>query len=258
MNTSRRSLCIVSRDPLQCSELVLTLQASLDPDDAVEIVMDRRRARDEFDTKSGTPAPVSVERRHNPDVDLTVRTKGFAIVPAVPMTSRPREEPDAEDRARFENVLSFKRRHESRSGRVVGAAGAVMVALILAPPPSGFSGRALRDVTSSAELTQPQASGPAPPLDRVEPLVAPRASDVARPAPRAPSPRIATATRPNPSHAAAMRTTAAPPTPTKHPSSSNGATDTYAARVEDATERAVSKAKRLIDRVKSKVINAFR
>jgi len=258
MNTSRRSLCIVSRDPLQCSELVLTLQASLDPDDAVEIVMDRRRARDEFDTKSGTPAPVSDERRHNPDVDLTVRTKGFAIVPAVPMTSRPREEPDAEDRARFENVLSFKRRHESRSGRVVGAAGAVMVALILAPPQSGFSGRALRDVTSSAELTQPQASGPAPPLDRVEPLVAPRASDVARPAPRAPSPRIATATRLNPSHAAAMRTTAAPPTPTKHPSSSNGATDTYAARVEDATERAVSKAKRLIDRVKSKVINAFR
>jgi len=258
MNTSRRSLCIVSRDPLRCSELVLTLQASLDPDDAVEIVMDRRRARDVFDTKSGTPELVCVERRHNPDVDLTVRTKGFAIVPAVPMTSRPREETDAEDRARFENVLSFKRRHESRSGRVVGAAGAVMVALILAPPPSGFSGRALRDVTSSAELTQPEASGPAPPLDRVEPLVAPRASDAARPAPRAPSPRIATATRPNPSHPAAMRTTAAPPTPTKYPSSSNGAIETYAARAEDATERAVSKAKRLIDRVKSKVINAFR
>jgi hypothetical protein len=258
MNTSRRSLCIVSRDPLQCSELVLTLQASLDPDDEVEIVMDRRRARDVFDTKSGAAEPVSVERRHNPDVDLAVRTKGFAIVPAVPMTSRPREEPDAEERARFENIVSFKRRHESRSGRVVGTAGVVMVALILAPPPSGFSGRALRDVTSSAELTQPEPSGPAPPLDRVESIVAPRASDVAPPAPRAPSPRVATATRPNPSHPAAMRTTAAPPTPTKHPSSSNGAIETYAARVEDATERAVSKAKRLIDRVKSKVINAFR
>jgi len=55
-----------------------------------------------------------------------------------------------------------------------------------------------------------------------------------------------------------MRTTAAPPTPTKHPSSSNGVIETYAARVEDATERAVSKAKGLIDRVKSKVIDAFR
>jgi hypothetical protein len=76
---------------------------------------------------------VSVERRHNPDVDLGVRTKGFVIVPAVPMTSRPREEPDAEERVRFENI----QRHESRSGRVVGAAGAVMVPLILAPPPSG-------------------------------------------------------------------------------------------------------------------------
>jgi hypothetical protein len=133
MQTSRGSLCIVSRDPLQCSELVLSLQASLDPEDEVEIVMDRRRARDVFDTTSGEPEPVSVERRHNPDVDLGVRTKGFVIVPAVPMTSRPREEPDAEERVRFENI----QRHESRSGRVVGAAGAVMVALILAPPPSG-------------------------------------------------------------------------------------------------------------------------
>ena len=59
MKTSRRSLCIVSCDPLQCSELVLSLQASLDPDDEVEIVMDRRRARDVFDTKSGAPEPVS-------------------------------------------------------------------------------------------------------------------------------------------------------------------------------------------------------
>jgi hypothetical protein len=258
MNSSRRSLCVVSRDPLRCSELVLSLQASLDPDDEVEIVMDRRRARDVFDTKSGAPEPVSVERRHNPDVDLALRTKGFAIVRAAPLTSRAAEEPDADDRARFENVLSFKRRHESRSGRVVGAAGAVMVALILAPPPSGFSGRALRDATSSADLTQPEASGPVPRLDRIEPIVAPRAPDVARPAPRAASPRIATATRPNPSHPAAMRTTAAPPTPIKHPSSSNGAIETYAARVEDATERAVSKAKGLIDRVKSKVIDAFR
>jgi hypothetical protein len=185
MTTSRRSLCIVSRDPLQCSELVLSLQASLDPDDEVEIVMDRRPAGDVFDTKSGAPAAVSVERRHNPDVDLALRTKGFAIVPAVPMTSRPREEPDAEERARFENILSFKRRHESRSGRVVGAAGAVMVALILAP-----------------------------------------------------SPAKSAATR------------------TGDPSSASGAIELYAARVGDATERVVSKAKDLIDRVKSEVIGS--
>jgi hypothetical protein len=144
MNPSRRSLCVVSRDPLQCSELVLSLQASLDPDDEVEIIMDRRRTRDEFDTRSGAPDPTSVERRHNPDVDLAVRTKGFAIVPAAPLTSRAGEEPDADERARFENILSFKRRHESRSGRVVGAAGAVTVgsswSLLRADSPVGPPG----------------------------------------------------------------------------------------------------------------------
>ncbi len=36
MNPARRSLCIVSRDPLQCSELVLSLQSLLDPDDEVD------------------------------------------------------------------------------------------------------------------------------------------------------------------------------------------------------------------------------
>jgi hypothetical protein len=240
MNTSRRSLCIVSRDPLLCSELVLSLQASLNPDDEVEIVMDRRRARDVFDTKSGAP-PVSVERRHNPEIDLAVRTKGFAIVPAVPMTSRPREEADAEERARFDNILSFKRRHESRSGRVVGAAGAVMVALILAPAPSGFFGRVLRDAPSSA--------APAPRLDPADPSVAPPgASELVPPASHVPSGGPATLTRPSPAPSAVTRT--------GHPSSANGAIETYAGRVGDATGRVVSKAKDLIDRVTSEVIGS--
>lgn len=232
MNTSRRSLCIVSRDPLQCSELILSLQASLDPDDEVEIVMDRRRARDLFDTKSGAEPPVSVERRHNPQVDLAVRTKGFAVVPGVPTTSRPREEPDAGERARFENILSFKRRHESRSGRVVGAAGAVMVALILAPPPSGFFGHVLPDAPSSAEVPS-MASGKA---------------ELAPPASHVPSAGSAALTRPSPAQSAVTRI--------GHPSSANGAIETYTARVEDATGRVVSKAKELFDRVKSEVIGS--
>jgi len=41
-----------------------------------------------------------------------------------------------------------------------------------------------------------------------------------------------------------------------HPSSTNGAIEAYAARVEDATRRVVSKAKDLIDRVKSEVIGS--
>jgi hypothetical protein len=51
-----------------------------------------------------------------------------------------------------------------------------------------------------------------------------------------------------------MRPTAIPPTPTKHRWSSDGAIETYAARVEGATEHTVAKAKGLIDRVKSEVI----
>lgn len=106
----------MSRDPLQCSELVLSLQASLDPDDEVEIVMDRRRARDVFAVESREPDQPPVDRRRNPDVDLAVRTKGFALVPAMPVTARAPEEPDADELARFENILSFKRRRESRPG----------------------------------------------------------------------------------------------------------------------------------------------
>ena len=122
MKPSRRSLCIVSRDPLQCSELLLSLQALLEPDDEVEIVMDRRRERDLFEIESGQRDQPPVERRRNPDVDLEVRTKGFALVPGEAMAPSPADEPDAVDLARFENILSFKRRHAPRPGRALGAA----------------------------------------------------------------------------------------------------------------------------------------
>ena len=80
--------------------------------------------------------PVSVERRHNPDVDLGVRTKGFVIVPAVPMTSRPREQPDAGEapraapgggsagggaRAPLRADRARPRRPDSRGDRAFGA-----------------------------------------------------------------------------------------------------------------------------------------
>ena len=122
MKSSRRSLCIVSRDPLHCSELVLSLQGLLEPDDEVEIVMDRRRQRDLFEIDSGQRDQPSVERRRNADVDLEVRTKGFALVPGEATAPRPADEPDAADRARFENILSFKRRRAPRPGRALGAA----------------------------------------------------------------------------------------------------------------------------------------
>jgi len=164
MNPARRSLCIVSRDPLRCSELVLSLQALLDPDDEVEIILDRRREHGMFEAKSEGLDQPPVDRRRNPHVDLEVRTKGFAVVPAAPMTPRSSTAPDAAERERFESILSFKRRREARSGRVIAAAGVVMLALILSPPLNSLADRVAGDAPPSSEVTK---SGPSEPGNRL-------------------------------------------------------------------------------------------
>lgn len=224
MNAAHRSLCIVSRDPVQCSELVLGLQSLLDPHDEVEIVMDRRRAS--LDTAGARERP-STDRRAHPDIDRAVRTKGFAIVPSAPSGGLSADQPDAEERARFENILSFKRRHDSRTARiVVGAASAIAVALILTPALSGFSDRATRD------------TGPTPAPAVVSPTSELPNGETASPeAHRSP-------TRPSGGRPTRM-----------HPSSSvNDAIETYAARVGEATERVIARAKRVIDRLKDDAI----
>ena len=248
MKPVRRSFCIVSRDPLQCSELVLSLQASLEPDDEVEIIMDRRRACDPFETESRGPDPPPVDRRRNTDVDLEVRTKGFALVPGA---AKPRvtEEPDAEDRARFENILSFRRRHERRPVRAVGAASAVMFALILMPPLDMLRDRIPGDAPLT-EVTKPEPAQPAPRIGHVEPSGSARTPAVGGQASSVPAP-ASTSRRPsNPeTQATRARTSRAP-----RPSKTHDAIEAYAARVEDATGRVVSKARGLIDRVRSEVI----
>jgi len=211
MNAAHRRLCIVSRDPVQCSELVLSLQSLLDPHDEVEIVMDRRRTG--VDGPADARERPAFERRSHPDVDLAVRTKGFAIVPARQSAGRSADRPDAEDHARFENILSFKRRHDSRTARVVfGTASVIAVALILTPEPNGFSDRAPRDAASL------RAPGVASPLSEL-----PAAGTVSSSEPNRSEPYRA-ATRPNGGRPAHMR-----------PSSITDAIDTYAARVEEAT-----------------------
>ena len=230
MNAAHRRLCIVSRDPVQCSELVLSLQSLLDPHDEVEIVMDRRRAG--VDAPADTRERPALERRSHPDVDLAVRTKGFAIVPAVQFAGRSADQPDAEDRARFENILSFKRRHDSRTARVVvGTASAIAVALILTPALNGFSDRAPRD---AASLRAPAVASP--PSER------PSAGTVSSSEPYRSEPHRA-ATRPSGGRPAHMRS-----------SSFNDAIVTYAARVEEATGRVIARAKSLIDRFKDDAI----
>lgn len=222
MNPPRRSLCIVSRDPLQCSELVLALQAGVEPDDEIEIIMDRRRDRALFDT-SVSPGEPQPDRRRNPDVDLAVRTKGFAIVPATTPWRREREETDAADRARFGNILSFRRARQARPARVAGAAGAIVAALILTPPQSGPSDPVSGE-ERAPEMASPHGSMPVPRAERLRRLETPAANS------------------------SAAHTSGARPRTTQP-----GLLETYASRVEDATERIVSKAKQLFARAKDEV-----
>src|SRR5262249_48318648 len=214
----------------------LSLQTLLDPGEEVEIVMDRRRERAVFDSEppSGRPA---IDRRANPDVDLAVRTKGFAIVPATPRATRGPDAPDADERARFENILSFKRRHDGKPARLVGAASAVVVALVLMPPLTGFSNR----VIQGSSLSSPAARSGGIEQSATMPDAA-----------IAPTPSEAVGS-PAPSHRTVTRFPAAG---RGHLASRNGTPEAYAASLEEATGRAVAKARGLIDRVKTDVIGA--
>jgi hypothetical protein len=156
-------------------------------------------------------------------VDLEVRRKGFAIVPAGRLAPRPSEKIDADERARFENILSFRRRREAGPGRVIGVASAVMAALILSPALGGLPERASREAPPSSRLTTPEAIAPAP-----------GATSDGHPSPA----RVSGTRAPRALHAPGA----------------NRAFETYAARVEEATERFVSEARGLIGRVKSDVI----
>jgi hypothetical protein len=216
VNLPRRSLCIVSRDPLQCSELVLALQAGVEPDEEIEIIMDRRRERALFD-RSVAPGEPQPDRRRNPDVDLAVRTKGFAILPATPRR-REREETDSDaDRARFGNILSFRRARQARP------AGAIMAALILTPPQSGPSDPVSGE-GRAPEMAPPHGAIAVPGAERLRRLETPAANSSA-------------------AHTSGARARTTQP----------GLLETYASRVEDATERVVSKAKELFARAKDEV-----
>jgi hypothetical protein len=124
-------------------------------------------------------------------VDLEVRTKGFAIVPAAPMTPRSSTAPDAAERERFESILSFKRRREARSGRVIGAAGVVMVALILSPPLTSLPDRVAGDAPPSSDVTKFGPSEPGNRLGAIHPSGAGRAPIVSGPSSNAPVPGVA-------------------------------------------------------------------
>ena len=69
-------LCIISREPLRSVHFIAALQASLGPEDRLEIIVDRRQG--------GVPgkADLTEDRRRQRQVALALEANGYAIVPA--------------------------------------------------------------------------------------------------------------------------------------------------------------------------------
>jgi hypothetical protein len=76
MATQPARLCIISREPLRSGHFIAALQASLGPEDLLEIIIDRRHG------ESSGEAPLTEDRRRQHQVALALEANGFAIVPA--------------------------------------------------------------------------------------------------------------------------------------------------------------------------------
>jgi hypothetical protein len=178
-------LCIVSRDRLRGGDFIAALEASLGPQDHLEIIIDRR---------SGEPSGEwdrAADRRRRPQVDLALKANGFAMIPAprssheraplsmlLPSASSPRHADEDDDEERLEAIRSFKRGRSSSLVpwliAVLAVAGAA--AFVLSPV-----GHTLKESLadrmhpeSPARATRPEAvssTQPAPPVP--EPTTAP-------------------------------------------------------------------------------------
>ena len=86
-----RCLCIVSRDSLHGRDFLAAVQASVRPEDHLEIVVDRRRG------ESSGHWQGAEDRRKRPHVDLALQKHGVAIVPAAVPGDERRLEPSFGD-----------------------------------------------------------------------------------------------------------------------------------------------------------------
>jgi len=122
MAIQRTRLCIVSRDPLRSGEFIAALQESLASEDALEIIVDRRR--DESPPKPG----LKEDRRSQRQVTLSLKVHGFAIVPESANPPIERFLPAEDDEAQLESIRSFQRRHPGALiPRLIGVVTGVVV-----------------------------------------------------------------------------------------------------------------------------------
>ena len=165
--------CIISRDPLRGGRLAAGLQASLRPEDYLEIIVDRR-----YGGSSGA-SDLREDRRRQSQVDLALEADGFAIVPASAPRARA-DEPierlfqvneriapvvdderlslvDDEDEKQLENISDFERQ---RSGRLIpkllGVLGGVTLAALVLLLAGQVTGQSLL----SQLFTGPRSGGP--------------------------------------------------------------------------------------------------
>ena len=191
-------LCIVARDRIRGNDFIAALEASLRPNEQLEIIVDRRSGEP---SDSWDPA---VERRRRPQVDLALKENGFAVVPApnqgpgvhrAPVSpvsllvpSAPSSEVDWDDASddddaeRLEAIRSFKRGRSSNlvPWLIAALAVAAAAAFVLSP-----TGHALKQT-----VAQKVSSEPAPAPTANTPAAnapAPGSPATSTPAPSAPS-----------------------------------------------------------------------
>jgi hypothetical protein len=180
-------LCIISRHPLPGWHLVTALQASLGPEDYLDIIMDRRHGG------SYGQSGLKEDRRRQSQADLALEANGFAIVPAsAPLL-------DDEHEARLESIQNFQPQPRQSSStltlKLLGVLSGVTLGALVWLLVGHVTGQSLL----SQLFTSPRSGGPErPPSQTIESSVVARSSAVTE------APVIAE-TRPAPPEAAPAR-----------------------------------------------------
>jgi cytoskeletal protein RodZ len=198
-------LCIVARDRLRGSDFVAALEASLRPDEQLEIIVDRRSAEPSGEWER------SADRRRRPQVDLALKANGFAVIPApiskserhalsmLPLSassSRPASDDydEDDDEEHLEAIRSFKR---ERSGHLVPWIVATLAVVVVAVAAFVWSPTGQAFTQSLVQRTAPETPGPASqptqtsasdaPTSTPSPAVAEKPTGVAEAPPRPPA-----------------------------------------------------------------------
>ena len=102
MANQTRRLCIVSRDRLDARDFLAAVQASVQPEDYLEVIVDRRHGEPSSHWHGAN------DRRKRPHVDLALQARGVAVVSAAAPGEERRREPSPRNHSsgqRFEDRL---------------------------------------------------------------------------------------------------------------------------------------------------------